>query len=391
MKTLFLFLSFVATFATSFSQISVTDTLYFNSNSTSPINNINSSNANCVIGIEGYASVDGSSNSNQILSENRANSVYNTIVNTSTNLSPEINIVGLGETSEFGNNLSDNRIVLVISSVACLQSYDKTNSYDWTEQSVTINENIVENTDDNESNSIIDTNSQTQLNSIDSIIFQSGTNTLSENNNATVVKLDTNETLYSNGNVNPVDSLNSNIVINDSTKSILTRDSVFNAGKIQDLFVKIDSVNSILPLSQSPCLECIDMASQWESKFVYDLTQWRLDKTNHKLRVELAKSYKAWEHYNSRARYCMSKKAYKQYHKSIMEKRDNQTPIDNKTPTIDLESRKDFNQFKYTTTSAKKVSKGKSYSQIKRKVRRNGTKGMSRFDWFLVNTGLSCR
>ena len=388
MKALFFFF-FVAMSTILSAQISITDTLFFNSNSSTPINQFNGNN-NCVIGIEGYASVDGNISSNQVLSVDRANYVYADIAIKANNLSPELNVIGLGETSEFGSNQSDNRIVLVISSVACLQSYDKTNSYDWTEQSdsVTINENIVKNTNDN---SIIDTNSQTQLNSIDSIIVQSETNTLSENNNATIVKLDTNETLYSNGNVNPVDSLNSNIVINDSTKSILTRDSVFNAGKIQDLFVKIDSMNSILPLSQSPCLECIDMASQWESKFVYDLTQWRLNKTNHKLRVELAKSYKAWEHYNSRARYCMSKKRYKQYHKSIMEKRDNQTPIDNQ-PAIELESNKDFNQFKYTTTSAKKVSKGKSYSQVhNRKVRRNGTKGMSKFDWFLVNTGLSCR
>lgn len=382
MKTLFFFF-FVAMSTILSAQISITDTLFFNSNSSTPINQFNGNN-NCVIGIEGYASVDGSSSSNQILSENRVNSVFNSISTVGANLSPEINVVGLGETSEFGNNLSDNRIVLVISSVACLQSYDRTGTYDWSNKDV----NIVENTSDD---TISDTSSNSSTIDDSNTISDNSVDTTSDNDNASNVEINANRGNYS-FDVN-------NDSINNIVDSFAQTIDTFSAGNVADsivnvdeLFENVDSVEMNVAMS-SPCVDCINMAAQWQSKFVYDLTAWRMNKNDYSLRKEVAKSYKAWEHFNTRARYCMSKKAYKQYHKSIMKgksDKDNKPVIE--SPTIDLESNKDFNQFKYTSTSNKTKS-GKSYAQANkgRRIKVKGAKGMNAFDWFLVNTGLSCR
>jgi len=70
-------------------------------------------NSDVVLKLEGYASIEGAKKYNLGLSERRAKSVKNTLVDFGIS-SDRISTIGMGETTQFGEELSLNRRVLIL-------------------------------------------------------------------------------------------------------------------------------------------------------------------------------------------------------------------------------------------------------------------------------------
>lgn len=127
---------------TSFAQRSFyADTVKFDKNECL-VNNIqlmDSIKSECVISITGYASVEGSSKSNLELSRKRAKSVSYYIATDDF-----AKITWKGETNMFGSSLEDNRIVIIHSDKACVDSSIQGKDFDFNQLNGSIDKSNTE-------------------------------------------------------------------------------------------------------------------------------------------------------------------------------------------------------------------------------------------------------